>query len=247
MTGLLFPLQRSLCNAFAKSLETFQPAPATRGLDLAIENDFERDRSRSLPNLVAPHEYDPVCAALHRLINRSSVDKVNYAGRVDGSLFWPYPEGGGPQGPLWSSVRRLMVMFDQDSPCGLWYFRDPDADMEDEEYLPIVPNDQAILPLLEAFARAIALMPALEEACLTSWVDDGEFFVVYASPRNSTTGWEKYIEGDAAPAPRVFFHCEDWRPSDKVLDLFQKIGRGTHQQDVIFTFLPNLRNTFKRI
>ncbi|KAJ4300563.1 hypothetical protein N0V88_003242 [Collariella sp. IMI 366227] len=98
--GPFVSLQRCLRNAFAESLETFQPAPATRGLNLAIENDFERDRSRSIPDLVAPHEYDPVCAALHHWVDRSSIDRVNYAGR--------------------------------------------------------------------AFARAIALMPALEEACLTS-------------------------------------------------------------------------------
>jgi hypothetical protein len=90
---------------------------------------------------------------------------------------------------------------------GILCFRD-DTDFR------VVPNDELLVPLLEAFARAIAQMPALQSAELFTELcyPHEEWSVNYVAP-----GVESYYEKPlgnetALSSPRLFLHVQDWRP-----------------------------------
>jgi len=110
-----------------------------------------------------------------------------------------------------------------------------------------VPKNEHILPLLSAFARALARMPALKSAHLTTSPcypgyedEDCDWTVDYVAP------WETVQQNDAAnqqsphvSAPRVFFDTGGWRPSKEVLKLFAEIGRKAHDQDTSIIFVSH--------
>ena len=62
----------------------------------------------------------------------------------------------------------------------------------------IVPEEEMIVPLLEAFARAAAQMPALESACLTSRLRAPYFswLVTYVASRTMAADYEDYLDSD---------------------------------------------------
>lgn len=104
-----------------------------------------------------------------------------------------------------------------------------------------VPDDKVMLPLLEAFARAISQIPSLESADLTTELPfpDAEWSVSYLAPGVEVPNHlKRCIERDMAlSTPRVLFQTGDWRPSRAVLGLFRNIGMKAYQQDAAIAFL----------
>ncbi|KAK3986389.1 hypothetical protein QBC44DRAFT_361601 [Cladorrhinum sp. PSN332] len=308
--GVYLPLRRAMRQEFVQYLDTLRLGPFINAFEFELRSRWYLHYHR-LPNLVFPHEQDPLPSALHRLIaSAENLRSVTYKGQADASLFWPYPAGQEPSQPLWPSVTDLSVKFDYRAPNGQWYLQarppgywaDSD-DLNNEDYPdePVVdrhdgdeplpfdtashmppgygsaqetrdavsyeislqkytsmdgthngahdfrtwPNDATILPLLAAFARAIAHMPSLKFADLSTPLERsgdgssaGEWSVFYSAP-GSHSGYDKYMKGGPnLSAPRVFFHVEDWRPSKKVLDLFREVGRKYHGQETVITFMP---------
>ncbi|KXX74052.1 hypothetical protein MMYC01_209829, partial [Madurella mycetomatis] len=120
--------------------------------------------------------------------------------------------------------------------------REGDGTFDSLDDFRTTPDDEVMLPLLEAFARAVAQMPSLKTANLTTPLPDPhiEWFVSYGAP-GTRCGYEEYAEEDGVLSkPRFFFHVQDWRPSDQVLDLFRRVGRERSQQDAVIAFLPSL-------
>jgi hypothetical protein len=289
---LYLKLRREMRNDFVQALQTFRLAPSTHQLDITIGLGTFRDpygyRSldiRRQPNIVFPHQHDPLCSALHRLVG-NKVKKLVYEGPVHPSLFWPYSEGHEPREPFWPSLTDLRVEFDPRGLCGQWYFRGVHRPVRSYlEPLPVdtvghwppgygpeeetnsalaygqangpsgrgmtcswnhwVPdglvNDEVMLPLLEALARAISQMQAIERAELyypiPYYVD---WIVTYSAP-GAMSYLDKFVEGGTPlGAPRVVFYTGDWRPSQMVLDLFRAVARKRHQQDAIVTFFPDM-------
>ena len=110
-----------------------------------------------------------------------------------------------------------------------------------------VPNDELMLPLLSAFARALARMPALKVARLESKIGppetksqdspDRTWSVDYVAP------WQQYEyeAGRGEPldlsAPRAYFNVAGgWRPSEEVLQLFRDIGKKRHGRETVVKF-----------
>jgi hypothetical protein len=121
--------------------------------------------------------------------------------------------------------------------------REGDGTLDLLDDFRVVPDEEVLVPLLEAFARAVAQMPALKTACLTSRLPDPylEWFVVYATPGNLTDHEEYMEEDDSTGAkPRVFLHVHGWTAPEQVLDTLRKIGQKRHGQDAIVTYIPSL-------
>ncbi|KAK4156177.1 hypothetical protein C8A00DRAFT_30990 [Chaetomidium leptoderma] len=106
-----------------------------------------------------------------------------------------------------------------------------------------VPDDEVMLPLLAAFARAAAQMPALKNAYLATPVPEPQsvWFVLYGAPGITCGGEELMVaEGEPEPplnTPRVYFGVGDWRPSAEVVDLFRRVGEERYMQDTNVVFL----------
>jgi hypothetical protein len=285
---LYLKLRREVRNDFAQALQTFRLAPSTHQLDITIglaifDRPYDyRGCTRRQPNLVFPHQYDPLCSALHRLVG-NNVKRLDYQGPIHPSLFWPYSEGQEPREPFWSSLTDLSVEFDPRGLCGRWYFKGQDYHTN-KEPLPAgtvghwppghgseeetkralayglannpaqfrrcgsrvnwdrrtMANDEVIPPLLEALARAISQMQAIETVYLYFRFPDFTDWIVSYSAPGTENALDEYADGAASSlsAPRFVFHTQDWRPSRMVLDLFRAATRKRHQQDAIVTFLP---------
>jgi len=106
-----------------------------------------------------------------------------------------------------------------------------------------VPDDEFMLPLLSAFARSIARMPALEEAHLQSCLAsphkrDVGWMVDYCAPWKPYK-WNRQSEHESDLAsPRVIFDVgNEWRPSEEVLDLFREVGSKKYGRDTVLEFV----------
>ena len=90
----------------------------------------------------------------------------------------------------------------------------------------IVPEEELIVPLLEAFARAAAQTPALESACLSSRLRAPYdlWLVTYVAPRTMAAKYEDYLDSDdrAGVRPRVLLHVHDWKVPEQVLGCFAR-------------------------
>ncbi|KAI1137695.1 hypothetical protein F5Y05DRAFT_58457 [Hypoxylon sp. FL0543] len=106
-----------------------------------------------------------------------------------------------------------------------------------------IPNNEVMVPMLEAFARRLASTPSLQYAHLARelFVDPREWFISYGAP-GCTCGFEEYLKEPEVglSRARVFFHVDGWVPERRLVDLFRDIGKRRHGQDAIITFLPFL-------
>ncbi|KAK6952449.1 hypothetical protein Daesc_006986 [Daldinia eschscholtzii] len=106
-----------------------------------------------------------------------------------------------------------------------------------------VPDDDVIVPLLEAFARRLAHMPLLRTARLSTRSEQlsNDWFVSYDMPGESQ-GLEKYTDKpdmDLSRA-RVFFHFPGWVPDEHLVKLYQNIGEKEYGEKAVVNFLPLL-------
>ncbi|ORY17842.1 hypothetical protein BCR34DRAFT_464224, partial [Clohesyomyces aquaticus] len=103
----------------------------------------------------------------------------------------------------------------------------------------VVPNDEALVPFLTAFAKAASTMPAIKEACIWSPLAWDPYDVVDYDeiPEWNTTGWGIAYTGPNTlgfgcfPGQAVISESRQlwgmtgrWMPSDELRYLFQKIG-----------------------
>ncbi|OTB17080.1 hypothetical protein K445DRAFT_316575 [Daldinia sp. EC12] len=106
-----------------------------------------------------------------------------------------------------------------------------------------VPDDDVIVPLLEAFARRLAHMPLLRTARLHTRSEQlsNDWFVSYDMPDESQ-GLEKYMDKpdmDLSRA-RVFFHFPGWVPGEHLVELYENIGEKENGEKAVVNFLPLL-------
>ena len=140
---------------------------------------------------------------------------------------------------------------------GLTYNPDNGTSDGREDFRTVV-NNEVMLPLLEALARAAGEMMALEWFHVSTELAQGrgaQWFVEYVAPGKKHE-FEKYTrpkemqDWDAEEQrkrqykplddPTVFLHVEKWRPDEKVVELFQAIGRKRWGRDARVVFLPYL-------
>jgi hypothetical protein len=122
--------------------------------------------------------------------------------------------------------------------------REGDGTFDSRDDFRRVPNDEVMVPMLEAFARVAAQIRALTSVYLATRVknitgDNGEWFVSYLVPGKARALRSiLWTRTQYCPNRVVFFHVLDWRPNKELVDLFRFVGRERHQQDAIITFLP---------
>ncbi|KAK4171275.1 hypothetical protein QBC36DRAFT_100008 [Triangularia setosa] len=122
--GLYLALRRQLRNSFIDSLQKVQLSPAVRkiwfyGSELH-EEAYPHDQR--LPNLIHPHQQDPLCSTLHRVVDKHNIREFWMEGQVEPSLFWPYPETEAPP-PFWQAMETLHIGCSLEAPNGRWYFK----------------------------------------------------------------------------------------------------------------------------
>ncbi|KAK4201013.1 hypothetical protein QBC40DRAFT_325340 [Triangularia verruculosa] len=123
--GVYYGLRRQLRNSVIEVLKTVQISPAVQKLSLCACSVIDTlPHDRELPNLIHPHQQDPLCTNLHRLVNDNNIRELWVESQLDSSLFWPYPETETPE-PFWQSMEDLRVGYPIDAPDGRWYFRGP--------------------------------------------------------------------------------------------------------------------------
>ncbi|KAI1448973.1 hypothetical protein F5Y02DRAFT_372618 [Annulohypoxylon stygium] len=121
---------------------------------------------------------------------------------------------------------------------------DDDGLVDERRFFRKIPNEEVMVPLLEAFARRLATMPSVESAQLVTTIptgDEEEWFVQYDAPGFSND-YESYTDEpdmDLSKA-RVFFHVKDWVPGKHLLDQYRRIGRELHGKEAIVSLLPFL-------
>jgi hypothetical protein len=137
----------------------------------------------------------------------------------------------------------------EDTKAALAYARSLEQREDDHESIDlqdsfrVIPNDDIMVPMLEAFARCLAHSPALKSAYLTCNLrnSSSEWFVAYGAPGTSC-GFESYMTDPDTElwTPRVFFHTENWESPASLLGLFKKIGEEKYGRQASITFLPFL-------
>ena len=92
---------------------------------------------------------------------------------------------------------------------------DHDGLMSGEDDFRTQPNDEVMVPLLAAFARAIGAMPSLRSAHLQFWNEGrrSPFYVAFAPPGGIAGDEHQLPEEERPPgtAPRLVAHTWEWR------------------------------------
>ncbi|KAI6080293.1 hypothetical protein F4821DRAFT_251792 [Hypoxylon rubiginosum] len=105
-----------------------------------------------------------------------------------------------------------------------------------EEDFPQIPEDVA--PLLEAFARRLAITPSLRSALLSAKHPSGKWVVRYYAPGHPCSLEDDIDEPEASLSrTRLFFQFQGWEPEDSLMGLFRSIGRERHGENTIITFI----------
>ncbi|OTA90882.1 hypothetical protein M434DRAFT_33236 [Hypoxylon sp. CO27-5] len=149
--------------------------------------------------------------------------------------------------PLPASTRGLYPPgygTEDDTVAALAYERSMDRAAEENtpddrsQQFRLIPNEEIMVPLLEAFARYIASIRSLQQAQIIMdrppWL--GEWKVTYNAP-----GYPYFYDTDREDLSRarVYFLVWDWEPEDSLVDLFRAIGQELYEQDAVITFMPS--------
>ena len=128
------------------------------------------------------------------------------------------------------------------------------ADQQVTAQFRVDPNEEALVPFLAAFAKAIALMPSLKDAVLWSplkfyeglldeyknfdpievskWPDaELAWGIVYTKPSMkafTTSPGENYID-----SRQIWWRVGRWRPDPELHQHFQKIGRDLFGEELL--------------
>ncbi|KAI1803428.1 hypothetical protein F4811DRAFT_341981 [Daldinia bambusicola] len=134
----------------------------------------------------------------------------------------------------------------------------PDPEQQFRE----IPDDEVIVPLLEAFARRLAHMPSLQYAELsfyTSLYNRSPSLVPrhHPFPRHPLyppEQWTIYYSAPGKPhrcegslrkrdvdlsRAHVSFELRGWMPDKHLVDLFRNVGKAANGEDAIITFLQS--------
>ncbi|KAK9424619.1 hypothetical protein SUNI508_03495 [Seiridium unicorne] len=114
---------------------------------------------------------------------------------------------------------------------------------EDEDHrVRNVPNEDAIQPLLEAWAKALARMPLLRRAKVgfeveipnsetqnEEDVNMEDWEIIYEAPDQQGAKWGKHLEASERASRRLIFHNTGrWRPARRTMHLLQQAGLESH-------------------
>ncbi|KAK0671658.1 hypothetical protein QBC41DRAFT_300347 [Cercophora samala] len=124
LPGPWHALRRQFRTATIEALQKVQLSPAVRKLDFCAVDmaNHEIPHHQQLPDLVHPHQQDPLCSTLHRFVDKHNIREFRMAGQVGPSLFWPYREKEKAT-PFWQAMEFLEVEYCLEAANGRWYFK----------------------------------------------------------------------------------------------------------------------------
>lgn len=222
-------------------------------LSLALSSLWQRIQS---PNQIGEASYENLWLKLQSATRH--VTELNYSAVAGPLLFQPRDDNENRGLRLWPCLRNLTVCMALLSPTGQWYFDgdafgfleldtpltwQPDyATLRPEQHEGKIdgrpfwyrerPEEEHIVPLLEAFASLLEQLPVLETAQIVARRGANEappWAVCYCVP-GQTSRWIDYSEMDISQ-PRVWFVTGAWRPSDTLVQRFADAGRGAGHMD----------------
>ena len=121
---------------------------------------------------------------------------------------------------------------------------DDDGLADIKDHFRTRPNDELMVPLLAAFARATGAMPSLRSAQLQFWNVGrySPFYVAFAPPGRMAGDEDQLPEEERPPktAPRLVAHTWEWRMDAELEDLFRRAGAGLHGVETAVRYLPEL-------
>ncbi|KAK8084866.1 hypothetical protein PG997_006137 [Apiospora hydei] len=112
-------LRRQQMHGFANAVNSFQPPSACKTLCISINSPWYPHKDR-LPNLQSGST--SFCSALCTMLGRSNIERLEYEGPIDSTLFWA-PGSPGAEDTSWKSLRGMRVRFGLGSLAGQWFFK----------------------------------------------------------------------------------------------------------------------------
>lgn len=105
------------------------------------------------------------------------------------------------------------------------------------------PNDEIMVPMLAAFARAIGAMPSLRYARIRFWNTgrNSSFDIAFAPPGGITGDVDQLPEEGRPPgtAPRLVAYTWEWRMDAELEALFRRAGAAVHGVETVVRYLPD--------
>ncbi|KAK7756342.1 hypothetical protein SLS62_001568 [Diatrype stigma] len=174
--GYFLALRRQQMQEFASAIASFQPSSACKTLYININSPWYPHKER-LPNLNSGDK--SFCDALSAMLGRSNIQRLDYEGPIDPTLFWPQESSETEDTSSWESLREMQVHFGLGSLAGQWFFKGLRGDRfyDQSSDVPLSQDAAGLLPpgyydSDEKNEEAIALAKSMEMP------NDGEGFVV---------------------------------------------------------------------
>ncbi|KAH6629734.1 hypothetical protein C7974DRAFT_472456 [Boeremia exigua] len=195
--------------------------------EINFHSEYSFDHRVAEPSRVpigAP--YDPFSASLRTF--SQNLTSLVLDGFVDSTLFWPSSLETSSR-PSWPTLRKLTVLFNMATPSGEWYFDGTPGEIV--EQFRDHEDAKTLDPFLTAFAKAVQMMPVLEQFLLQTELgyDIGYWSISYHAPGIKADGDENE---DDAKVRRLYYSVgEAWRPNSFIEEAFQRIGREGSRSD----------------
>ncbi|KAI0506342.1 hypothetical protein F5B22DRAFT_650902 [Xylaria bambusicola] len=133
-----FPaLRRGQMHEFASAVASFRPPPACKTLYIYIKSQWYPHKER-LPDLGSGD--GTVCSAPRTMLGRSSIERLDYEGPIDPTLFWATQGASldADDACAWKSLREMEICFGLGLPEDRFYDKGSDV--------PLPPDAADLLP-----------------------------------------------------------------------------------------------------
>lgn len=166
-------LRRQQMQEFASAVVSFEPPSACKNLYININTPWYPHTER-LPNLISGHK--SFCGAVCDMLGESNIQRLDYEGHIDPTLFWPRESPETDNTSSWRCMREMEVRFSLGSLTGQWFFKGlPDDRFYDQSSVVPLPHETVgLLPpgyydSYEENERAIALTMSMQMLIDEGW------------------------------------------------------------------------------
>lgn len=134
------------------------------------------------------------CATMHGLLDNFA--KLDYRGILEPSFFWPYGPSEQPA-PFWQDMTYMCLQFEPVKLSGEWYFKIGRQIGQCPVQFRRTPEEDVMMPLIEAMCKALDQMPSLKTFQMTCDVNQmsrgGYWRLSYAAP-GVPSNFDKHVE-----------------------------------------------------
>lgn len=113
-------LRRQQMQEFASAVASFQTPSACKTLYININTPWYPRKERLLDLIPDDKSF---CGALCVMLGRSNIQRLDYEGPIDPTLFWPGESPETNETSSWRCLREMEIRFGLGSLMGQWYFK----------------------------------------------------------------------------------------------------------------------------